>query len=358
MSDKGQEQKAGPHSRQYQIGGDLVIVEGVTEERAHEISRQNFREMFAQYSQESFEVAAPRVEKLDLKFIQQLAEADLLGVLGDPAFQVTLRKAQLGAASTEREADYDILASLLSDRATRSDSRPIRAGINRAVEVVDQIDDTALAGLTLMSAATQFRPMAGGIDAGLGTMEKLYAQLMEDHPLPTGIEWLEHLEILDVVRIDMVQSFKKFDQLWPERTPGYVATGAQADSEAESAARQELVVHGVPNIVADHELKPGFRRIYAPSVDILKTHLRNSGCSDEQVEHATRISCDVFGLDKPDPELTPAFMERVKSHPLHQRLGEWWDGLPYHFTITSVGKVLAKANAHRLDELGMLPPLD
>lgn len=358
MNENSQAQKAGAHAKQYQIGGDLVIVEGVTEARAHEISRQNFREMFAEYSQESLEVAAPRVEKLDLRFISQLADLGLLGVLGDPAFQVTLRKAQLGAASTERESDYDILASLLNDRATRSDSRPIRAGINRAVEVVDQLEDAALAGLTLMSAAIQFRPLSGFSDSGLDTMEKLFAQLMEGQRLPTGIEWLEHLEILDVVRMDMVQSFKKFDDYYTGRTPGYVATGVEAESEAETEARGQLLALGVPVVIVDHDLKPGFRRVAAASVDSLETSLREQGSTEEQIAHARRICCDVFGLDKPDPELTSAYMAKVRSHPFHQQLGEWWDEIPQHFAITSVGKVLAKANAHRLDQLGMLPPLD
>lgn len=141
-----QGQKAGSGSNQVQVAGDLVIVQGVTEERALQIARDAARDIISEYSAESHQVADERISKFDQAMVRNLSQSDLLGALGDPALQVTLRKAQIGAASTEREADYEILAALIDDRAKRSSDRPVRAGINRAVEVVDQLDDAALGG--------------------------------------------------------------------------------------------------------------------------------------------------------------------------------------------------------------------
>lgn len=358
MTESNQQQKAGANSSQYQIAGNLVINEGVTEERAYEISKKTFREMYAEYSEESFETAGGRVEQLDVRYIKQLADAGLLGALADPAYQVTLRKAQLGAASTERESDYDLLAGLLTDRAKRSGDRPVRAGINRAVEIIDQLDDEALAGLTVMTLITSLIPAARSITQGIQAMETILSQVMEGQQLPAGVDWLEHLDILDAVRIDRVQSFKPFPEYWCGRTPGYLAVGVLADSEEELRGIQELAEIGLPAFVADHELKPGYRRINFATVESMSVHLRTVfGVTGDRLAVAERIARDVYGMDKIDPELTATYMERVNALPLQARVGEWWSALPHHFAITAVGKVLARANMKRLDKLGLYPDL-
>jgi hypothetical protein len=354
----GQQQKAGANAQQYQIAGDLVINQGVSEERAHEISRQTFHDMIAEFSVESHETAGVRVEKLDVRYIKQLADAGLLEALADPAYQVTLRKAQLGAASTERESDYDLLAGLLADRANRAENRPVRAGINRAVEVVDQLDDEALIGITVLMLALQIEPVSGFVEPGMQAIERCLQQVMEGQELPAGVDWLEHLDILDAVRIDRVQGFKKFEEFWASKTPGYIATGVMTDSEQDVQALVELGSLGLPPLVADHELKPGFRRIAFPKLSTMSKILReNYGATENQIQVAEKIARDVYGIENPEDALRPAYVERVRQYPYLSRLADWWDTLPHHFTLTAVGKVLARANAKRLDSMGILPDL-
>ncbi len=359
MSDSTQAQKAGAHSNQYQIAGDLVVVEGVTEDRAFEIAREAAKDVLSGLSLESGPVANDRIDKLDVRVVQKLRDAGLLGALGDPAVQVTLRKAQLGAASSERESDYDLLASLLEDRVKRPGDRPVRAGINRAVEVVDQLDDSALLGLTLMQALVQYKPMAAEADEGIQIMERFLSQLVPDlAALPTGAQWIEHLDVLDAVRVQTVQTFKPFDEFWPAKTPGYVAVGLPTISESIVDAHRALVGLGMSGTTVPHRYKPGFERFPQPYSEALETVLERQGFKGKLVEDAVALARDQFLVDQVDPELTPKYMAEVRQQPVLGGIAEWWSGLAPYFTITTVGRVLARANAQRLDKLSMLPPLD
>ena len=359
MIPKTNAQKAGDNSTQYQVSGDLVVVQGVTETRALEIATQAAHDVMANYSAESQEIALDRIGKFDVALVKKLADSDLLGALADPAVQVALRKAQLGAASSERESDYDLLASLIEDRVKRGSDRPVRSGIDRAVEIVDQIDDTALTGLTVMQAASQYQAVSANIEPGLTAMETLLTELLSGRALPTGVAWIEHLDVLGAIRIEGLQSFLKFDAFWPSKTPGYVAMGVEAESEAEDLGRKEMAGYGLDlNPVPDHELKPGFRRLPFAREEELATLLRDTAHRPEtDVEGAVRVANDIFGLGTRDETAAVEFLRLVKLRPSHARLAEWWDSLPIYFSVTPVGRVLARANAQRLDAEGLLPPL-
>ena len=55
-------------------------------------------------------------------------------------------------------------------------------------------------------------------------------------------------------------------------------------------------------------------------------------------------------------ELNNTFIEEWNKHSNLFKLKEWWEKLPYSFSVTSVGKVLAHANAQRCDK--SLPSLN
>jgi hypothetical protein len=354
-----QKQKAGTHASQIQVAGDLVVQEGVTEDRASAIAYDAARQVLAEYSEEAREIGMARISAFDGTLVIRLAASNLLDAFRDPAFQVLLRKAQIGAASSEREKDYDLLAGLLADRAARAGNRPIISGISRAVEVVDQLDDDALLGLTAMSALIQYSPLAGSVGAGLDTMDSLFGELIRGDELPEGNEWLDHLDVLGAIRMDPVQKFHKFEQFFPSKTPGYLARGVAIDSDEQDRAREELSAVQILNLDVDHELKPGYRRLPFPTSAVLETALlAASPARADQLEVALRIAKDIYGIDAVDPSVTPAFMDELRKRENLQRLELWWNGFPTHFIVTAVGRVLARANAYRLDERRILPPID
>lgn len=357
MSD--QAQKAGAHSQQVQISGDLVVMQGITEERAREIARETAEDVLSTYSAESGEVAMQRVEEFDEAIVNRLRDAGLLGALADPAVQVSFRKAQIGAASTDRQDDYELLAGLIEDRVKRAGDHHVRAGVNRAVEVVDQMDASALTGLTVVQMALQLRPGTDEPDVGLRALERLFNEFLPGpEVLPTGREWIEHLEILDAVRLMDGQNLIPFRDYCAKNLPGYVTAGVPnvgqdlVDGSNEFFALLGKLVPTVP-----HALKPNYQRL--PFVDLkeLRKRLSDLGYSEEVVESAIEIARTRFRMDDRDEEAVSAYRDRIRDYPMYAAVADWWDQLSPGFNLTVVGRLLARANARRLDNTGLLPPL-
>lgn len=71
-----------------------------------------------------------------------------------------------------------------------------------------------------------------------------------------------------------------------------------------------------------------------------------------------RVARDVYGLGQPDGALTEPLMAMISEFSNISRVRAWWNSLPHAIQVTAVGRVLARANAKRCDNFGMLPPLD
>jgi len=351
-SSRRQSQKAGPESLQLQAARDVVI--GISEKRAREIAKETSRDVIASYTDEAFAVIQDRIFKLDDRVIASLVRAGRIEAFADPGFQRTYKKAQNGAASTERNSDYDMLAALLADRADRGTERTIRAGIERSIEIVDQVDDEALRALTVFQALQQYSPNSGLADEGLDAMERLFEQLL-DGPLPTGQEWMEHLDILDALRINTISKLRKFDDYYISKMIGYVAPGQDAATAAATIAGTEPPV-AWSGLLIPHDLKPGFVRVAAPTLDRLEARLLIAGHEVQALAIASARSDFGFGSEDPDCKLE--LMKRLKQRNSLRIASDWWDDIPQAAHVTAVGRVLARANAERLDQDKLLPPLD
>jgi hypothetical protein len=355
MKDR-QSQQGGDGAQMVQVAGDL-IQRGLSLAEAIAVADLQARRVVSEEFAKGDALAMSRIEVLNEKVIRALDGIERLTAFADPAFQVSLKRAQIGAACSEEESDYEILAQLLTDRVVRGDERQVRAGLDAAIGIVDRIDVSALAGLTVLQAAMQFRPIAGPLVVGLGTMDRLHGQLITSD-LPTGSDWLDHLDILDAVRASQIGSLKRFEQFYPEFMPGYVAPGIEANSEAETAALAALepVRPHIP--IVDHELKPGFRRIAYCDLELFEVALKAAGAPEADVTAAVGIARDAYGLGQQDAALIDGFMAELDKFPHLKLLHEWWNGISFGVQVTAVGKVLARANANRCDVLEMLPPLE
>ena len=218
MADK-QTQKAGDNANQFQAG--TLIIAGIDEKRVREI----FAEMFAierrNLTAEAGIVADTRVTEFEDRLLPKMIAADALKAFGDPGFQILLRKAQLAAAATERPNDYELLSELLIHRFQKGDNRNTRAGITRAVEIIDQINDDALLGLTVFHSVCYFLPITSDIFQGLDVLNDLFGKIIYD-TLPVGNEWIDHLDVLDAIRISPIGNLKKFIEYYPLRLENYI----------------------------------------------------------------------------------------------------------------------------------------
>lgn len=366
-------------SKQNQEGGDnstniqadqMVVHVGIDEKRAREVFQEMNLQLRQDYSQEALKIANARVSEFENSLMPKMEKVDgALEAFADPSFQLLLVEAQKTAASTERPADYDLLSELLVHRFQKGDNRIARAGISLAVDIVDKISDEALLGLTVAHAVNTFTPVTGDIGQGLDVLNELFGKIFYGE-LPLGHEWLDHLDILNAVRLNSFGSLKKAQQYYPERLHGYVDVGIEKDSESHTKAIEILDANNLPGaLLVNHSLNSDYLRIPIPNraqIDAISLQQRvlQGGSlvvvpiklSEEQKEAINAI----YDLYSQDGGLKQnninSFIEEWDKRQNLKALKDWWDNIPVLLTITSAGKVLAHSNAQRCDH--NLPPMN
>ncbi|WP_457950470.1 LPO_1073/Vpar_1526 family protein [Pseudarthrobacter sp. alpha12b] len=341
-----QSQKAGAGAQQTQIMGDLIIHQGVTEQRAAEIADERARLVLRDYSMESAPEAFARIKQLDRRVVELLSAEGKLDALKDPAYQIALQKAQVGAASTDREGDYDLLARLLGQRAEQ-DSRYVRASVDRAVQVVDMIDDSALQGLNLLWIILTLTPGGETVSAGTKLLETLLTRFPYDN-LPNGRRWLDHLDMIDLARITSgsITTLKKFVDIFADRWPGFLSTGFQEDVAADIL--KSCLERKVPALrIVEHDLKPGYYRLPYHSTVQLRNVLAASVVMGDDADYVIELAREKGNLDTKDESLVPKLEEAIAASQALSKIRTWWDQIPDYPTITAAGVAVAYANSLR-----------
>ena len=352
-----QSQTGGDNSQQVQVGSisNLTIVNGITEQRAREIYQEMNQQAISNYTRDAYSEALRRIGNLEKRFMKRVEEVDgVLDAFGDPAFQVLLREVQKRAAATEREADYQLLSELLVCHVQKGECRTNRAGINRAVEIVGDVDTNALCALTVAHAVESFIPTTGNISEGLQVLNELLSKLMYED-LPSGNSWLDHLDLLGAVRLAAFGEMKKLCEYYSDQLSGYVCTGIERSSDVYLQAMDILTkAHINPNILVDNECLDGYVRLSIPSknaIRMLSFPSRNGRIplAENQIEALEQV----WNLYIKDSTLIQQsknkFSELLSGFDSIKKCQQWWDGIPGCFDITQVGKVLAHTNAKRCD---------
>lgn len=355
MTAGSQSQRAGQGATQIQVTGNYIVQHGVTEERAQEIAEDTARQVVAEYSTEARELIEARITELDQRVINTLGSSGELDAFADPAFARAYRKAQEGAAASERELDYDMLAALIAKRVKRPRDRPLIAGIDRAIEVMDRVDADALRGLTAAYAFQTWTPVTGSISEGIAVLDGIFERVI-DGALPEGSAWLDHLDILDAVRVGTrgLGGMKTVEQYYGDALDGYVAPGVESPGP-------EFVGGELPGVrwgdsVVDHELRPGFRRLRAISKAQFEKQQREVSNDSSFSETVIAQAVAVFGLGQQDEKAREALRFRIREALHLGPMADWWDrNTEFSFQLTSVGQALARANCFRMDPGGYLP---
>ena len=367
-----QRQEAGDNSQQIQAG-TVIINSGIDEKRAREIVDEKLHEVIGGYTQEAREIAKERIDIFANDLIPKLVKNNLLEALKDPSIQILLSEAQKSAASTERIADYELLSELLIHRVKNGLNRNIWAGINRAVKIVDEITDESLLGVTVAYSVLQWIPASGNLYEGLNTLNTLFGKIIYE-ALPKGSEWIEHLDVLGVIRINSFGSLKKIGEFYPEVLSGYVDVGIDKTSENYQKAIEIIKEAHLPNnILCDHELRSGFVRLQIVRIDKLDllsvTGQQKVNIGEQEIilpinqpltDHQKDAIKNIYALYNNEFKLKSQniskFIEKWDEYDNLRNLKSWWDEISLSYTITPVGRVLAHANAQRCDS--SLPALD
>ncbi|BBB66588.1 hypothetical protein UNDYM_2335 [Undibacterium sp. YM2] len=364
-----QSQNAGDSSTNMQAQHMVVNLVGIDEKRAREIYQEMILQSKREYTQEARNVANSRVTEFENRLMPKMAQVEgALEAFADPSFQLLLIEAQKAAASTERLADYDLLSELLIHRFQRGENRITRAGISLAVEIVDKISDEALLGLTVAHVVNTIIPNTGDIHQGLDVLNDFCKKLFYSE-LPKGQDWIDHLDILDAVRLNPFGGFRKLEEYYQEVLSGYVDLGIENNSANHNTAIEILNNNNLTqSILVEHALNSDFHRLCIPNkgkINELTATIQGTyegrlvnieqKLSDEHKQALNSIY-DLYSNDGNKKQANvKSFMTEWDKRSNLKILREWWDNIPNGFSITSVGKVLAHSNAQRCDKT--LPPL-
>ena len=355
-------QKSGDNSQLLQAG-TINIYNGIDEERVRKICAETYAIARRDFTADAYACANERVQKFEDSLLPKIQKIDgALEAFSDPSFQFLLTKSQKAAAATERDMDYEMLSELLVYRITKGQTKKNRAGINRAADVIAQIDDDALCALTVVHAVNHLTTTLGSCKQGLACLANLFEKLMYME-LPLGSDWIEHLDILDTIRISQIGNFKKFSDFYPERLPGYSCAGICINSETHANAIKILKEIGFNStILVQNEVLEGYVKLPVVSKDAIKNIIKvkknpSSGeiinylrVSEQEVSALVKI-WDMYSTEKEAMKLARSnFMSIWDSHPALKRLHEWWDSIPLAFDITHIGSILANINARRCDD--------
>lgn len=353
-------QKAGNNSQQIQIQS-LTI--GIDEKRAREIFDEKYNIAKNSFTEEAIKITEDRVKALENRLIPKMEAIDNgLKAFADPSFQLLLVEAQKSAAATEREADYDLLSELLVHRIEKGSDRHVRTGIHRAIEIIEDISDEALLALTVVHCVNSFVPTLPDVNQALDILNDLFGEIMYSE-LPVSHDWIEHLDILDAVRINPIQDFMSIIDIYTTTLNGIAVVGIPRNSKEYNKAKDILYRYGLlpEQILVENTLNPHFVRLKMTRMSdiekLLHHGIRTSYPYPEDQEQALHSVVKLYSKDPQlNSEMQKAFMAEWIKYPNLNKLKDWWEKLPYSFSITSVGKVLAHANAQRCDNT--LPPLN
>ncbi|MGN5621829.1 LPO_1073/Vpar_1526 family protein [Acinetobacter sp. Brlt_5] len=352
-----QNQKAGDNSQQFQAT-QMVVNVGIDEKRAREIYQEMNLQLRKDYSNEAFEIAISRVSEFESKLMSKMEKVEgALDVFADPSFQLLLVEAQKTAAATERPADYDLLSELLIHRFKAGENRTTRAGINRAVEIVDEISDDALLGITIYHTVISIVPTTHDILQGLDTLDNLFSKIFYCD-LPTGNEWLDHLEILNAIRINNLMKLNNLETIYSTTLSEYIDLGIAKTSANFDEAQKIIQENNIPqNILVENPLNNDFVRVAVSKkmIDTLSMTINNGSFSQSipfSLDQKNAVE-KLYQLYDQDPEQKQKncsiFMEELNKRPNLKKLRDWWDKIEINFTLTSVGSVLAHSNLQRCD---------
>lgn len=357
MESSKQSQKAGDNSTQVQAGVINNYYNGINESRAREIYREECRAALQNWTREAVAIADERVRQLEDKILPKLMAYDSsLKFFADPAFQFTLRQAQITAASSDRESDYDILSDLLLHRVEQGDNLQTRLGICKAIEVVDKISDEALIALSVVYAISQLVPMSDDMLKDLSMLNDLYGVLLDHRQLPDTEDWLEHLDLLSAIRLGVrgINSFRKMKEHMSIQLSKHLVSGIEEDSEELGDIKSGFIQCGIPmDCIVPHPLKPGYVKLCTSSVVEQMFIVGEIGGNkiqtplNESQKEAMRKAISIMRKDESkSPDLQERLMEEWDKFPNLKIVKGWWDKLPCSFTITPVGAALANAYIH------------
>ena len=364
------QQEAGDNSQQIQnkMENCIVVVNGIDEKRAREICDEKILALQNELTEVAMNKAEERVRYFNNDLITRMKEIEnSFEVLREPAFHFMLKEAQKTAARTERPADYKLLSELLLRRIALGNNTNVKAGIKRAIEIVDEVSDESLTALTLSLAISNHSPpLSESIFQGLDTLDDLLEKILDRHlPNSTDNEWMDNLEIVGAIRISQIGKLYTFETICSNTMSGYCVAGIKKDSDNYKKAFEMLNRFKLHfSTLYTNELNEEYVRLPVASENLIETlqitttipidDLQTTGKLHLPIsEEQKKILHEIYSMYDNDSGLLKSIQE-IFNKEIEKRKNlkiakDWWNNIPIAFNLTSVGRSLAYANLKRID---------
>lgn len=349
-------QKAGDNASQIQAQTVIQNI-GISEERVHDIVGAACDRAIESCLMESRNAVEQRLGSFkDELYVIVGNQLQLFESLREPSCAATLGAAANAAARTNSAADHQMLAELLVKRFESPSDRHVATGVTKAIEIVEFLTDEELAGLTTLHVARSFTPVSGDIKNGIESLAGLFDALPLDH-LPDGQDWIDDLDILGAVRSSPIASLVPYLDIQFKQLDGYTVCGVKTGSDEEAEALDMLSEAGLSaELLVEHELNPGYKRLSLRHIDNFENLILNSpsdpsepsvGLNDSQIKAFHHI-CNLSLDNSRDEVIKENLKKEMLRYPSLAALISWWDSIRLALRLTSVGRCLASANTRRL----------
>nr|DAD87092.1 MAG TPA: hypothetical protein [Myoviridae sp. ctWaE18] len=262
MMNNNQKQIAGNNSQQQQATTINNYNLGITEERARTIFYELFNTQRKDLTQEASHTALERISRFEKDLMPKIAHVEgALEAFADPGFQIQLAKAHRAAASSGRDGDYKMLSELIKYRIENPSNRTILSSISHSIDIIDNIDDAALCALAVVYVFHRITFKACDLEESIEKFDNFLGHISY-LPLPTDSIWIEHLNILNIIRIETFGSFTPPLDILHNRYNGFICAGIKIGSKENNRAIQILVENNLdPSFLVPNNIIDGYLRL-------------------------------------------------------------------------------------------------
>lgn len=353
-----QSQKSGDGSTQVQAQ-NIIINNGIDEKRTREIFNELYFMSKDEYTKDAYAIADKRVKIFEDKVMAKFIDVEnAINSFADPSFQFLLKSAQKVAASTEREVDYELLSELLLNRTQIGEDRNVRAGIVKAVEIIDYVSDEALLGLTVTYAISYLNPNGIDITKTLEVIDGMFEKLCYSN-LPVGEVWIRNLQLLNAININRLSDMVKLESHYSNKL---LELGIKRGSENYKKAVELLEENGLSDDVldtnvlnSDYVILPLMYENIMPMSGLINFDLEEMEITKAQVDTLKKIRSMYIKDENLKNDTKERLNEEIDKYKNIKRVIKWYNDIPFGFEFTPSGKILARANASRFIEL---PPFN
>ena len=221
----------------------------------------------------------------------------------------------------------------------------------------------------MIHAVNTFFPITGNIKEGIQVLSDLYERIGYID-LPKNNFWIDNLSILGCINVSPFFVQNNLEEQFFNSLDGYTCVGVKRENENYQKVLELLDKHRIShNILIEHELNQGHVRLCIPQKQQIEELYSSEVINFNGISQRVNIkiseeqkSClkQIFDLCSKDTiatkQVREKFVELLNSYESIKQIIEWRNKIGTTFNLTSIGKVIAHANAKKIDTT--LPDLD